>query len=298
MLEFNPWPSIERLHNVQKRARTKNIQQTTYRAKVKLHGTNASVLVSPDGRAFPKSRSRFLTPEEDNFGFCVWALQQSWPTLGLWYDVFGEWVGPGVQQGTALSKLPERTFAVFAANINGRQQLIHPVNLQCLFPQRHVVPWHGEQFSIDWHSDNEAVLRSLNEQVADIDRQCPWAKSVFAADGPGEGLVCYPLYDSRELMFKVKGDSHAKGGRADAKMTPSVSADVIAFAEQFATVARFEQFAEPGRPAAATGDFIRSVLADVQREGADELTASGLAWQSAAAEIAKRARTWYLQPSL
>ena len=38
----------------------------------KIDGTNACVVVTPDGTVLAQSRSRFITPEDDNFGFAAW----------------------------------------------------------------------------------------------------------------------------------------------------------------------------------------------------------------------------------
>ena len=40
----------------------------------KIDGTNAQVCITEDGEMFTGSRTRWITPQEDNFGFAQWAL--------------------------------------------------------------------------------------------------------------------------------------------------------------------------------------------------------------------------------
>ncbi len=78
----------------------------------KIDGTNACVVVSPiTGTVTAQSRTRIITPEDDNFGFAAWVrdhaddLQQ----LGHGYH-FGEWWGPGIQRRYGIA---ERRFSLF-----------------------------------------------------------------------------------------------------------------------------------------------------------------------------------------
>ena len=38
----------------------------------KLDGTNAQVLITEDGQILAGSRTRWITPQDDNFGFAAW----------------------------------------------------------------------------------------------------------------------------------------------------------------------------------------------------------------------------------
>ena len=65
----------------------------------KIDGTNACVGISEDGRIFAGSRSRWITPQDDNFGFAAWvqAHRDQLLTLGPGRH-FGEWWGAGIQR--------------------------------------------------------------------------------------------------------------------------------------------------------------------------------------------------------
>ena len=65
----------------------------------KIDGTNACVGISGDGRIFAGSRSRWITPSDDNYGFATWveAHMEELLTLGPGRH-FGEWWGAGIQR--------------------------------------------------------------------------------------------------------------------------------------------------------------------------------------------------------
>lgn len=82
----------------------------------KLHGTNAQILVfkNEEGILDLKvgSRTRWLFPTQDNFGFCSFVLankQDFIEKLGEGRH-FGEWVGPGINSGEGLK---ERILVLF-----------------------------------------------------------------------------------------------------------------------------------------------------------------------------------------
>lgn len=77
----------------------------------KIDGTNAQVSISEDGVIQAGSRSRWITPEDDNFGFAAWVEQNKEELLKLGPGRhFGEWWGKGIQRGYGLQ---ERRFSLF-----------------------------------------------------------------------------------------------------------------------------------------------------------------------------------------
>ena len=66
----------------------------------KIDGTNGCILIMDDGRVQAGSRSRWITPEADNFGFARWVKDHEEELrtglgVGLHY---GEWWGLGIQR--------------------------------------------------------------------------------------------------------------------------------------------------------------------------------------------------------
>lgn len=77
----------------------------------KIDGTNASVYISEDGEFLTGSRTRWITPEDDNYGFSRWAHEhkEELMTLGPGQH-FGEWWGAGIQRRYGLE---EKRFSLF-----------------------------------------------------------------------------------------------------------------------------------------------------------------------------------------
>ena len=68
----------------------------------KIDGTNASIYIGEDGTFLVGSRTRWITPLDDNFGFARWAEvnQVELMKLGPGHH-FGEWWGKGIQRNYA-----------------------------------------------------------------------------------------------------------------------------------------------------------------------------------------------------
>lgn len=78
----------------------------------KIDGTNALVYVSDDGSTVRAgSRSRWITPEADNFGFAAWVEDhaEELRSLGPGYH-YGEWWGAGIQRRYGLD---HKRFSLF-----------------------------------------------------------------------------------------------------------------------------------------------------------------------------------------
>lgn len=80
----------------------------------KIDGTNAQVFIAEDGETIlAGSRTRWITPEADNFGFAAWVRDNRDDLLKLGPGRhFGEWWGSGIQRQYGLPK-GERRFSLF-----------------------------------------------------------------------------------------------------------------------------------------------------------------------------------------
>lgn len=101
LAEFEPFQSIARL------SRNCVISE-------KIDGSNGQVCVTEDGRVLAGSRTRWVTPEADNFGFARWVAEHEAELrdgLGVGRH-YGEWYGAGIQRRYGLT---EKRFALFNA---------------------------------------------------------------------------------------------------------------------------------------------------------------------------------------
>jgi len=164
--EFTPFPKIARL--------SRPIVITE-----KIDGTNASIWIAPDfSEIRASSRTRWITPKDDNFGFARWveSHREELLMLGEGHH-FGEWWGSGIQRGYGLTN-GERRFSLFNTSRWGESRP----------PCCEVVPvlYHGE-FDTDVVEVALDRLASLGSQAA-----------------PGfmrpEGVIVY--HTAANMMFK------------------------------------------------------------------------------------------------
>jgi hypothetical protein len=181
---FVPFPKIPRLNRL--------ITVTE-----KIDGTNASVHVFPDGRVQAASRNRWITPENDNYGFARWVHdhEEDFRT-GLGEGAhFGEWWGPGIQRGYGIN---ERRFSLFNAHRWGE---VEKLPFGC-----HVVPVLGK-------------CNSFGERFTSI-------LETFRKEGskaaPGymnpEGIVAFHV-DSQQLYKVLLESDHKHKGELAAEAT-------------------------------------------------------------------------------
>ena len=77
----------------------------------KLDGTNAQICITESGEMLTGSRSRWIWPEDDNYGFAAWAQANRDELLKLGVGRhFGEWWGQGIQRKYGIS---EKRFSLF-----------------------------------------------------------------------------------------------------------------------------------------------------------------------------------------
>lgn len=318
-----PWGSIgllpNALINVKAIADGGPAPVVVYRAKIKLHGTNCAVQ-RVGAEVHAQSRTTMLGPGSDPYGFAAWVQAHR----GYFVDnvesglvVFGEWCGPGVQRGMAISQVTQRMFAVFAVRRDGRM-VVDPLEIRGMLPaggappELHVLPWDGEAFAVDFDSRPalDAVAATLSRRVEEVEREDPWVQRTFGISGVGEGVVLYPISvdgapppDDPEaymgLMFKAKGEQHRTvGARAAVQVDPSRAASVTEFVDLVVTPARLEQGVAAvcggAFGTAKIGKFLAWISADVRKETAAELAASGLTWPQVEKPVQQRARAWFL----
>lgn len=71
----------------------------------KIDGTNGQIFIGEDGEFLVGSRSRWITPEQDNYGFAAWAYahRDELLTMGPGRH-FGEWWGQGIQRKYGMTE--------------------------------------------------------------------------------------------------------------------------------------------------------------------------------------------------
>lgn len=139
----------------------------------KLDGTNAQILIQEfdsnymaEGRVvfekgdlalYAGSRTRWITPEDDNYGFARWCKEHGEELLQLGPGRhFGEWWGQGIQRGYGLK---EKRFSLFNA-VRWNDDEARPA---CC----HVVPvLHRGAFKTDWAEWALDILERYGSRAA------------------------------------------------------------------------------------------------------------------------------------
>ncbi|MGP1493719.1 MAG: RNA ligase family protein [Streptobacillus sp.] len=250
-LKFYPFPSIEQFRQVVssvKRSDSFNNRDTdnttlTFQGTVKLHGTNAGIILDREGNYYAQSRNNVLSIEKDNAGFAAFALQ---PQVKLWIQpllqsvlnrsdeyvsvaLYGEWAGQGIQKGVAVSEV-EKFFAPFALCFYTKSEKegvdyernFLPDNLLDLYKNEalRIFPVTMDLLGIEHIEINfsELSLANISNELAQktlsVEECDPFAKYYFGVEGVGEGVV-WKLVDTKgieqygNLIFKVKGEKHS-----------------------------------------------------------------------------------------
>jgi len=78
----------------------------------KIDGTNAQICVTEDMEILAGSRTKWITPEDDNYGFARWVMENKdelVKKLGVGIH-YGEWWGQGIQRKYNMDK---KVFSLF-----------------------------------------------------------------------------------------------------------------------------------------------------------------------------------------
>jgi hypothetical protein len=331
MSNTRKWPDIGAFHNVMKsRAFEKGI--ITYRSKIKLDGTNAAVRFENGVLQGFQSRTRDISPGDDNYGFASWASQVSWPEVPFIEShpvtvIHGEWAGPGIQKGTSVSRIPEKSFFIFAIEFSTNEIdentgswknsffETNPDIIQAWLGDMssnniHVLPWFSDPITINLNNDTQVKnwVDSINDLIQKIETCDPYINDLFGVEGLGEGLVFYPvsLPFSKErnawknFAFKAKGEKHrVKNTNKSVEINPQILLGVQDFVNSFVT----EQRCLQGLNIVLNGDtlsssyigpFIAWVSKDIKKESQVELDESGMDWKQVCGAVSRAAQRWII----
>lgn len=174
-LEFQPFPKMGRLF--------RDIVITE-----KIDGTNASIYIEQDGTFLVGSRTKWITPEDDNYGFAKWAYSNQEALVNLLGPGhhFGEWWGQGIQRRYDMKN---KVFSLFNSKRWGATDLSAVPNLS-------VVPVLYEGLF------SEA---SVKEALITLEREGSYASPGFMKP---EGIVVYHMAAGVGFKYTIGDDGH------------------------------------------------------------------------------------------
>lgn len=252
-----------------------------YVGTVKLHGTNASIILHEDGVISFHSKSNMLgyisdeefTLNSDNAEFAqsmsrrmegvLHVIQEAkllcvehFGELILPLKISGEWAGQGIQKGVGISLLPKKSFFVFGLKVGESTDQENKIGwvpahqTDCL---RHndsaiysIAQFPMKKISINF-SEPEYSQNTLVECTNNVEDSCPVSVQLgIEGNLLGEGLVWTPVdreysYDSGN-WFKTKGKKHSiSKTKSVAAVCPEKLNSIKDFVEYSATTNRMEQ---------------------------------------------------------
>lgn len=320
--KFRKWKSIEKFSDAFILANKYGVAEVEYRGKIKLHGTNAGIQFIK-GQMYPQKRSDFISVANDNAGFAVFtsSLVQENPADGL--ILYGEWAGPGVQKGDAISSTDRKAFFVFSAyDIEQDILEVEPEHLEEIVKEIfgenyedqsiYVLPWNTAPMKTNFQKQEECqtfidtVMKEIDEVIAKTD---PYVKEKFGVEGPGEGMVIYAtagkflngnILEPEHLtsyMFKAKTEAHVVQKTKNRNhVAPEKPEGIEDFISTFFTEARFRQMLqEIGGHASKekTGEFMKAVMSDVHKESKNEIELANFEWKDVPKYAVPVVKAWW-----
>lgn len=343
MNAFNSFPSIESFHRVRKDmadfCREFGITEKVieFRGKVKLHGTNAGIVIEPtcceNRRVLAQSRSQIISVGNDNAGFASWLETSKDVWLNSFSNdtqpitIFGEWCGQSIQKGVAISHIGKKIFAIFAVQIgksddDDSKVIVDPVEIRNMLPDSlpenvYILPWDTEMVGVDF-ADLESVnyfVGVCNYHVERVEPCDPWVYAEFGVSGTGEGVVFYPVSmedetkcilrrDFRNYTFKAKGEKHkVVKTKKSVQIDPEIATTIDEFAAMVVTEARLNQAVTEAANGTFDTKFVGPVIGwvskDVRKDvdNREIVLPENTEWKMINTKITILVRNWYIEKS-
>jgi len=299
-LSFNKFTKIGKLSDVVYRMR-KYYPEVTYitvRGKIKIHGQNGGIRFTETG-IFAQNRTGDVIVGGDNRGFALWvetmAKSVSVSITSLGFTVYGEWAGAKINKGTAVCRLPKKTFFIFAIQ-SGDTYIVEPLLIKSFLKAMtgievdgrddiQVIPWHTQPMYLPLAVESayslQAVVDTMSAYVEKVDKEDPYIKKLYGIEGPGEGLVFTAIglkesdyHGYSDTIFKVKGTSHTKKERYVPEPIDPVTLKANKdFAKHFTTEQRMLQTMDETKVTyemVNMGAFLKWLLTDILEESITE----------------------------
>lgn len=288
---------------------------------VKVHGTNASVVLDKNNKVSVQSRNNRLSLDgsDGNHYDFVYYVQENLvhfvDALRVFRDnenpefeevvVYGEWAGLGVQKGVAVSELP-KSFFIFGMYAKDSEGEVHkyPSTVLNTYDNFHnpdiraytICNFPTYSVKIDFNNPQKS-LQTLEKLTLQVEKECPVGKH-FGISGYGEGIVWSVPYNGETFLFKTKGQKHSVTKvKKVATIDPEKLESIDKFVEYSVTHNRIMQGIHETKINSRrdTGHFLRWVSNDILSEESDTLDSNGLTWKDVAKSVNKKAREMFFK---
>ena len=274
-----------------------------FKGTVKIHGTNAGVVLHKNGQLDFQSRERVLSLEQDNAGFMLAMLNTNWIgalerfNFNEYVAVYGEWCGGNIQKGVAINGLP-KMFIIFGIKIDDVW-----IDLPADFHNNGINIYNILQFptyemDIDFNNPELSQNKLIDLTMA-VEEECPVGK-FFGVSGIGEGIV-WTSVDNEDFKFKSKGEKHST---SKVKTLNAVDIESLEGLKEFVDLAVTENRLEQGLQylnemglsldQKSTGQFLGWMVKDVIKEETDTIVANQFDVKKVKSAVSNKARIWFL----
>ena len=224
--------------------------------------------------------------------------------------VFGEWAGSGIQKAVGIAEIASKSFFPFDIRVyipgDDDEDLLILNYDPMSFVALSVIPdcypigrYDVKTITIDFNAPQDSQNELVDLTLA-VEEECPVAKA-FGKSGIGEGRVW--LNRETGLRFKVKGEKHSSSKVTTVKQIAAVDLERMKSVKQFVdnvvSENRLNQGIDKLREMGlelsmkSTGDYIKWVIGDVQKEEMDVIIASNLDKKELMPAMSNRAKEFY-----
>jgi len=289
---------------------------------VKLHGTNAGISWNAKDGLTCQSRNRVVS--QGHFGFPEMIEREieyveeileisinKAEELGLFREdrdtisIFGEWAGPGIQNGVAISQIPEKVWFIFGVKVNNKEgegiwlDIVRHLSVPDCSSIKNIHSYTEYVVDIDFNNP-KLIQNYLIKCTEEVENQCPVAKE-YGVSGIGEGIVWSAYWKGERIIFKTKGEKHSSSKvKTLASVNPEKVKSILEFVENYVSLNRVQQAIRevsdikdiPVEQITRrdTGDVIRWVVNDIFEEGKATMHASGIEKKDVSKEISHKSR--------
>lgn len=175
----------------------------------KLDGTNAQICITEDGQMLAGSRTRWITPERDNYGFARWATEHREELMKLGVGRhFGEWWGQGIQRKYGLEEKRFSLFNVLRWCLAGETPARIPTADPCIEKYQEVLPacCHLVPVLFRGQFTTDACEAALKDLFFNGSKAAPWFMQP-------EGIVCFHVAANIGFKKTLEKDAVPKAMR-------------------------------------------------------------------------------------
>ena len=173
----------------------------------KIDGTNGQIYIDEDGLMLVGSRTRWITPSDDNFGFARWCHENYHKLIKLGPGRhYGEWWGQGIQRKYGMTEKRFSLFNTLRWVEHGQEPGVIPTGDPRIVKMQEVLPECCSLVPVLYRG--EFTTNVVNSTLGYLKVTGSEAAPNFMDP---EGIVVYHVAGNVGFKKTIKGDAEFKG---------------------------------------------------------------------------------------